>query len=68
MDFYGAPDEEVDKWGRSLKTRVHTEAGITDREYAYFRVPPGEYTVELVVGDPVLTGEALLLKDHWYDK
>ena len=68
VDFYGAPDDEVDKWGRSLKTRVHTEAGITEREYAYFRVPAGEYTVELVVGDRVLTGEALLLKDHWYDK
>ncbi len=45
-----------------------SEAGITEREYAYFRVPSGEYTVELVVGDRALTGKALLLKDHWYDK
>ncbi len=33
-----------------------SEAGITEREYTYFRVPPGEYTVELVVGDRALTG------------
>ena len=68
VDYYGDPDEEVDKWGRSLETRVHSEAGITEREYAYFRVPPGEYTVKLVVSDRVLTGEARILKDHWYDE
>lgn len=68
VDFYGAPDEEVDKWGRSLETRVHAEAGITEREYAYFRVPPGAYTIELLVGGTELRGEALILQDHWYDK
>ncbi len=68
MDFYGAPDEEVDKWGRSLQTRVHAEAGITERDYAYFRVAPGEYTVELWVDGTVLRGEAVILQDHWYDK
>ena len=68
VDFYGAPDEEVDKWGRSLQTRVHAEAGITERDYAYFRVAPGEYTVELWVDGTVLRGEAVILQDHWYDK
>jgi photosystem II stability/assembly factor-like uncharacterized protein len=67
VDFYGDADEEVDKWGRSMRTRVHHEAGITDRDYVYFRVPPGEYAVSLTIGETVLTGKALLLKDHWYD-
>ena len=68
VDYYGEDDEEVDKWGRSLRTRVHPQPGITERGYAYYRVPPGEYVVTLSVGNEVLTRKALVLKDHWYDK
>ena len=61
-------DEEVDKWGRSLRTRVHGGPGLTDREYVYTRVTPGEYTIELIAGERTLRRRATILQDHWYDR
>jgi len=68
VDYYGDPDEEVDKWGRSLRTRVHHPPGLTEREYKYFRVQPGLYTVLLCAGGQTLSRTAVVLKDYWYDK
>jgi len=68
VDWYGEVDEEVDKWGRSLRTRVHHPPGLTDRLYAHFRVQPGEYTVVMEVNGKVLKAKILILQDHWYDR
>jgi len=68
VDNHGDLDEEVDRWGRSLHTRVHMPAGITDRDHAYFRVPPGSYRVSLVVGSVVSEQQVEILEDIWYDR
>jgi photosystem II stability/assembly factor-like uncharacterized protein len=62
-----APDEEVDRWGRSQRTRVHPPSDSLEREWAYFRVLPGEYRVTLETGDDVREQKILLLEDIWYD-
>jgi hypothetical protein len=67
VDNYGGLDEEVDRWGRSLQTRVHMPTGMTDRDFAYFRVPPGRYRVTLTVGLKVQEREIEILEDVWYD-
>ena len=59
-------DEEVDRWGRSLRTRVHPTRGLTDREVRYLRVAPGSYRVSLIVGDEVRERTAVILEDRWY--
>jgi hypothetical protein len=68
VELYGDPDEEVDKWGRSLQTRVHQPPGLTDGLYAYYRVKPGEYTIVLMADGKVLKRKAVILPDYWYDK
>jgi len=68
VEYFLEQDEEVDKWGRSLRTRVHQGPGLTERAYLYTRVPPGEYFVELAVGGRVLRRNVTILRDHWYDK
>jgi len=68
VDNHGDLDEEVDRWGRSLQTRVHMPPGITDRGHAYFRVPPGSYRVSLVVGSVVSEQQVEILEDRWYDQ
>jgi photosystem II stability/assembly factor-like uncharacterized protein len=68
VDWYGDPDEEVDKWGRSLQTRVHHPPGLTDRLYAHFRVKPGEYTIIMEVNGQLQKGRILILQDRWYDR
>jgi photosystem II stability/assembly factor-like uncharacterized protein len=68
VDFYGDSDEEVDKYGRSLRTRVARESDARGREYVLARVRPGTYTVKLSVDGGEYTGQAVILKDHWYDK
>ena len=50
VDFFGDADDEVDKFGRSLRTRVHRTPGIREREYILNRVQPGEYTIVLSAG------------------
>jgi photosystem II stability/assembly factor-like uncharacterized protein len=67
VDNHGELDEEVDRWGRSLSTRVHMEPGLTDRDRAHYRIPPGRYRVELVAGSVVLEREIEILEDIWYD-
>jgi len=68
VDWYGDPDEEVDKWGRSLQTRVHQPPGLTDRLYAYYRVKPGEYTIALMADGKLLKRKTVILPDYWCDK
>jgi hypothetical protein len=68
VEWFGDPDEEVDKWGRSLRTRIHHPPGLTDRSYAYYRVKPGEYTVVLQADGQVFKRKAVILQDKWYDK
>lgn len=67
VDNYDDLDEEVDRWGRSLSTRVHMAADVLERGFAYFRVPPGKYSVSLVVGEVTRHQEIEILKDTWYD-
>jgi photosystem II stability/assembly factor-like uncharacterized protein len=67
VDNHGELDEEVDRWGRSLGTRVHMPPGLTDRDHAFFRVPPGIYRVSLAAGTVVLEREIEILEDVWYD-
>ena len=68
IDRFGDPDEEVDKWGRSLQTRVHHPPGLTERLHAYYRVQPGEYKVVLRVEEKDLSHTVLIMKDSWYKK
>ena len=68
VEWYGDPDEEVDKWGRSLQTRTHQSPGLTDRLFAYYRVKPGEYTIELMANGIILKRKAVILPDYWFDK
>lgn len=68
VDWYGDPDEEVDKTGLSLQTRVHMKPDVIDRLYAHYRIQPGEYKITLRVGNKKLSRKSLILQDHWYDK
>ncbi len=68
VDFFGEADEEVDRYGRSLRTRVAREADARGREYVFARVRPGTFTVKLSVDGGEYTGQAVVLKDYWYDK
>ena len=68
VEWFGDPDEEVDKWGRSLQTRVHQPPGLVDRSYAYYRIKPGEYTIALMADGKVLSGKVTILQDHWFEK
>jgi len=68
VEWYGDPDEEVDKWGRSLRTRIHHPPGFLDRLYAYYRVKPGEYTIVLMANGKVLKRRAVIFQDYWFDK
>ncbi len=49
--------------GRSLRTRVHPEMGITDRAKRYYRVGPGKYRIELQVAGETFVAEATVLSD-----
>ena len=40
VGFYGDADEEVDKYGHSLRTHVHIEPDIRSREHILVRVSP----------------------------
>jgi photosystem II stability/assembly factor-like uncharacterized protein len=68
VDWFGDQDEEVSKTGLSLRTRVHMRPDVLEREHAYFRVQPGEYSIVLQAKGRILTRKAIILKDHWYDK
>ncbi|WP_299535474.1 sialidase family protein [Ulvibacterium sp.] len=64
VEIFPMPEEEVDKYGRSLRTRVHPRPGLTVKEYNYTRVPPGKYKVVLSMGELAESTEAILLEDH----
>ena len=64
--FWEITDEEVDKWGRSLRTYVLRQPNQTDREYKAIRIKSGEYRVVLSIGDRMFTKPVVILKDHWY--
>jgi photosystem II stability/assembly factor-like uncharacterized protein len=68
VDYFGDPDEEVDKSGLSLRTRVARAPGARGREYVFKRVQPGEYTIKLIAGDKVLIRKSAILQDYWYEK
>lgn len=68
VEYFLRPDDEVDKWGRSLRTRVHRGPGLTDREFFYTRVTPGEYTIELEAAGQTLRRTVSVLQDHWYHR
>jgi photosystem II stability/assembly factor-like uncharacterized protein len=68
VEWFGDPDEEVDKWGRSLQTRVHQPPGMTDRKYAHYRVKPGEYTIKLMADGKVLKSRVVILPDYWCEE
>ena len=68
VEYFLRPDEEVDKWGRSMRTRVHGGPGLTDREFFYTRVTPGEYTIEFETAGQTLRRTVTILQDHWYNR
>jgi photosystem II stability/assembly factor-like uncharacterized protein len=68
VDFYGDPDDEVGKKGRSLRTRAARTPGTRGREYVFKRVQPGEYTIKLLAGEKELTKKSVILQDHWYEE
>jgi len=67
-DHFAEADEEVSIYGRSLEIWIHTLKEWREREYKHIRVKPGKYKVKLLVNGKVLEEEALVLKDHWYDR
>ena len=68
VDIFPGPGVEVDRFGRSLETRVHPEVGLTDQEFQYIRVPAGKYRIELKTTTSTLSTEVQVLADEWYDK
>ena len=66
VEQFPEPGEEVDRFGRSLNTRVHPLPSLFDRDVKFFRVGPGQYRVVLTVGDVVYETQAVLLADEWY--
>ncbi len=67
-DHFGAPDEEVSVFGRSLEIWIHTLPEWRERDYKHIRARPGEYTVKVLVNGGELSGTAVVLQDQWYDK
>ena len=67
-DHFGAADDEVSVYGRSMEIWIHPLPEWRERDYKHVRAKPGEYTVKVVVNGRELTGTALVLQDQWYDK
>lgn len=68
VEIFPAEDEEVDKYGRSMRTRVHFLPELTDKEYKYTLVKSGEYKVVLTADGKTFSKNVLILEDKWYDK
>ena len=66
--MFPLPNEEVDKYGRSLRTRVHPISGNTDKNYKYYKVPPGDYKVVLTIDGVNQNKNISILIDKWYNK
>ena len=68
VEIFPLPNEEVDKYGRSLRTRVHPFQINTDQNYKYYKVPPGDYIVVLRIDEISQSKNISILKDQWYNK
>ncbi|WP_299535450.1 hypothetical protein [Ulvibacterium sp.] len=67
-DHFGEADMEVSVYGRSLEIWIHILKEWRERRYKYIRARPGTYTVQLSVNGKKLRKNAMVLKDHWYDR
>jgi photosystem II stability/assembly factor-like uncharacterized protein len=67
-DYFGEPDDEVSVTGRPLGIWAQARPEWREVNYKHVRVKPGEYLIKLLVDGKELTKNALVLKDHWYDK
>lgn len=66
VEIFPLPNEEVDKYGRSLRTRVHPLPGNTHQDYKYYKVPPGDYKIVLTIDEISQSKNISILKDQWY--
>ena len=66
VEMFPLTNEEVDKYGRSLKTRIHPLSGNTDKNYKYYKVPPGDYKVVLSIDGIDQNKIVSILEDVWY--
>ena len=67
-DHFGEPDEEVSVTGRPLRIWIQPQSDWREINYKHVRAKPGIYTIKLLSNGKELTKDAVLSKDHWYDK
>ena len=67
-DHFENPDDEVSVTGRSLGIWAQAQSEWREVDYKHVRVKPGEYKIKLLANGKEFTKNALVLKDHWYDK
>jgi len=67
-DHFGEPDDEVSVTGRPLGIWAQAQPEWREVDYKHVRAKPGEYLIKLLVDGKEYTKNALVLKDHWYDK
>ena len=67
-DHFEDPDEEVSVTGRSLGIWIQANPEWREVDYKHVRAKPGEYRIKLLVNGKEFTKNAVVLKDHWYDK
>ena len=67
-DHFGEPDEEVSVTGRPLRIWIQPQSDWREINYKHVRAKPGLYTIKLLSNGKELTKDAVLSKDHWYDK
>ncbi|WP_051554851.1 WD40/YVTN/BNR-like repeat-containing protein [Maribacter antarcticus] len=68
VEIFPEEGEEVDRYGRSMRTRVHFKPGLTDIDFKYTRVKPGEYKVVLSANGITFSRNVTILEDKWYDE
>ena len=67
-DHFEDPDEEVSVTGRSLGIWIQAHPEWREVDYKHVRAKPGEYRIKLLVNGKEFIKNAVVLKDHWYDK
>ncbi|HIB04752.1 MAG TPA: hypothetical protein EYO18_03325 [Candidatus Marinimicrobia bacterium] len=67
-DHFEDPDEEVSVTGRSLGIWIQAHPEWREVDYKHVRAKPGEYRIKLLVNGKEFIKNAVILKDHWYDK
>ena len=67
-DHFGEPDEEVSVTGRPLGIWTQPQSVWRELDYKHVRVKPGAYKIKVLANNQELIKNALVLKDHWYDK